>query len=79
MSRRYTIPAIPAIPYYLFASGRRVYQKDAQLFGSEGFNANVLGTPAVKVSKSHTMLTVSPQWRIPSTSSWRPRNTATIR
>lgn len=51
--------------YYLFASGRRVYQKDAQLFGSEGFNANVLGTPAVKVSKSHTMLTVSPQWRIP--------------
>lgn len=41
--------------YYLFASGRRVYQKDAQLFGSEGFNANVLGTPAVKVSKSHTM------------------------
>ena len=55
----------PNKSYYLLASGRRVYQKDAQLFASEEFNANVLETPAVKVSKSHTMLTVSPQWRIP--------------
>ncbi len=51
--------------YYLFASGRRVYQKDAQLFAAEDFHANALGTPSVSIGKSHTMLTVSPQWRIP--------------
>ena len=51
--------------YYLFASGRRVYKKDAQLFAGEDFNANELGTPKVTVGKSHTMMTVSPQWRIP--------------
>lgn len=51
--------------YYLFASGRRVYTKDAALYSSETFNANELPDPQVSVGKSHTMLTFSPQWRIP--------------
>ena len=50
--------------YYQTVSGRRVYTKDAALYKAEDFKANAISAQG-KVSKSHTILTISAQWRIP--------------
>ena len=50
--------------YYQTVSGRRVYTKDAALYKAEDFNASAI-TAKGHVSKSHTILTIGAQWRIP--------------
>lgn len=51
--------------YYLLASGKRVYMKDAKLTKAAPLKSTALSGGTVKVNGSHTVLTFKADWNIP--------------
>lgn len=63
--------------YYLLGCGRRVYQSDVTPYVQNGtLSANTLKSQSVEVKKSHTILVLKSNWRVPYDVSLLPQTYA---